>query len=215
MQVQRFTCNAFQENTYVLTAPNGARAVVDPGCYDRAEQNTLRDYLDGPDTRVEHLLNTHAHLDHILGNAFVHRTYGVPLGLHPADEPTLRAAPTFAAAYGFPAYEELLPAYALQAGDVIAVGDARLDVMFAPGHAPGHVVFYCPAAGFCVAGDVLFRESVGRTDLPGGDHDTLMKSIREVMYALPDDTVIYPGHGPTTTIGHEKRHNPFCRLSVV
>ena len=211
MRVQPFTFNALQENTYVLIDDTGACAVVDAGCYERGEQQALRAFIDGQGLRVERLLCTHGHLDHVLGNAFVHRTWNVPLGLHADDEPTLRTARTYAAAYGCPAYEELLPGYYLVAGETISFGNTRLEVRLAPGHAPGHVVFYSAADGCCLGGDVLFRQSVGRTDLPGGNPAQLMRSIQEQLYTLPPATVVYPGHGPETTVGHEMRHNPFCR----
>ena len=155
-------------------------------------------------------MNTHAHIDHVLGNAFVLRTYpGVPFLLHALDLPTLRAVPTYAGPYGFANYEPAEPTGELAAGQVIKLGESELHVRFAPGHAPGHVVFYDEEGGQLVGGDVLFKSSIGRTDLPGGDHNTLLKSIETELLTLPDATVVYPGHGPTTTIGAERRSNPF------
>ncbi|MFD1873438.1 MBL fold metallo-hydrolase [Hymenobacter bucti] len=211
LRIVSFTFNGFAENTYLLIdEATRATAIVDPGAYSRAEQDTLRDYVAEHDLDVQYLLNTHAHIDHVLGNAFVLNTYpGIPFLLHALDLPTLRAVPTYAGPYGFAAYEPAEPTGELAAGQVIKLGESELSVRFAPGHAPGHVVFYDAAGGQLVGGDVLFKSSIGRTDLPGGDHNTLLKSIKEELLTLPDATVVHPGHGPSTTIGAERRSNPF------
>jgi hydroxyacylglutathione hydrolase len=211
LRIVSFTFNGFAENTYLLIdEATRATAIVDPGAYSRAEQQTLRDYVAEHQLDVKFLLNTHAHIDHVLGNAFVLNTYpGIPFLLHALDLPTLRAVATYAGPYGFAAYEPAEPTGELVAGQVIKLGESELSVRFAPGHAPGHVVFYDAAGGQLVGGDVLFKSSIGRTDLPGGDHNTLLKSIKEELLTLPDATVVFPGHGPTTTIGAERRSNPF------
>ena len=211
LRIVSFTFNGFAENTYLLIdEATRATAIVDPGAYSRAEQETLRDYVAEHQLDVQYLLNTHAHIDHVLGNAFVLNTYpGIPFLLHVLDLPTLRAVPTYAGPYGFAAYEPAEPTGELVAGQVIELGESELRVRFAPGHAPGHVVFYDAAGGQLVGGDVLFKSSIGRTDLPGGDHNTLIESIKAELLTLPDDTVVIPGHGPTTTIGAERRSNPF------
>jgi glyoxylase-like metal-dependent hydrolase (beta-lactamase superfamily II) len=211
LRIVSFTFNGFAENTYLLIdEATRATAIVDPGAYSKAEQATLRDYVAKHQLDVKILLNTHAHIDHVLGNAFVLNTYpGLPFLLHPLDLPTLRAVATYAGPYGFANYEPAEPTGELAAGQVIELGESKLSVRFAPGHAPGHVVFYDEAGGQLVGGDVLFKSSIGRTDLPGGDHNTLLKSIKEELLTLPDATVVYPGHGPSTTIGAERRSNPF------
>ncbi|MVN76873.1 MBL fold metallo-hydrolase [Hymenobacter sp. HMF4947] len=211
LRIVSFTFNGFAENTYLLIdEATRATAIVDPGAYSRAEQQTLRDYIELEQLSVKYLLNTHAHIDHVLGNAFVLKTYpGIPFLLHALDLPTLRAVPTYAGPYGFAAYEPAEPTGELAAGQVIALGESKLEVRFAPGHAPGHVVLYDAAGGQLIGGDVLFKGSVGRTDLPGGDHPTLLKSIETELLTLPDATVVHPGHGPATTIGAERRSNPF------
>jgi glyoxylase-like metal-dependent hydrolase (beta-lactamase superfamily II) len=211
LRIVSFTFNGFAENTYLLIdEATLATAIVDPGAYSRAEQQTLRDYVAEHELDVKLLLNTHAHIDHVLGNAFVLNTYhGIPFLLHALDLPTLRAVPTYAGPYGFANYEPAEPTGELVAGQVIKLGESELHVRFAPGHAPGHVVFYDEAGGQLIGGDVLFKSSIGRTDLPGGDHNTLLKSIKEELLTLPDATVVYPGHGPATTIGAERRSNPF------
>jgi glyoxylase-like metal-dependent hydrolase (beta-lactamase superfamily II) len=211
LRIVSFTFNGFAENTYLLIdEATRATAIVDPGAYSRAEQETLRHYVATHQLDVQYLLNTHAHIDHVLGNAFVLSTYpGIPFLLHALDLPTLRAVPTYAGPYGFANYEPAEPTGELAAGQVIKLGESELHVRFAPGHAPGHVVFYDEEGGQLVGGDVLFKSSIGRTDLPGGDHNTLLKSIETELLTLPDATVVYPGHGPTTTIGAERRSNPF------
>ena len=211
MTIKSFTFNGFAENTYVLADPATRQCVViDPGCYTAAEQRELQAYLTTEGLTPVLLLNTHAHIDHVLGNAFVLRTWPeIPFLLHPLDLPVLRAVPTYAGSYGFAAYEPAEPTGELAAGQQITFGQTTLDVRFAPGHSPGHVVFYHPASATVIGGDVLFRGSIGRTDLPGGDHETLLQSIRTELFTLPDPTVVYPGHGPATTVGEERRSNPF------
>ena len=213
LRIVSFTFNGFAENTYLLIdEATRATAIVDPGMYTRAEQQQLSQYIADEQLEVQYLLNTHAHIDHVLGNAFVLSTYpGIPFLLHPLDLPTLRAVATYAGPYGFPAYEPAEPTAELASGQVIKLGESELEVRFAPGHAPGHVVFYDAAGGQVAGGDVLFKSSIGRTDLPGGDHNTLVKSIKTELLTLPDATVVYPGHGPATTIGAERRSNPFLQ----
>ena len=211
MTVSGFTFNPFSENTYLLHDATGACAIVDPGCYEPAEQEALRQFVEAQGLRVELLLNTHCHIDHVFGNQFVLDTYKVPFLVHEADLPTLRAVPTYAPSYGFPNYQPAEPTGSLMAGESVRFGETELEVRFAPGHAPGHVVFYHAPTSTVIGGDVLFQGSIGRTDLPGGDHATLLTSIRRQLLTLPDETVVYPGHGPATTIGQERRANPFLK----
>lgn len=211
MKVTCLTFNPFQENTYLLHDDTKECVVIDPGCYEKEEREELRQYIQENDLKVVRLLNTHCHIDHVLGNKFVADTYHVGLEIHRADEQTLRAVSAYAPSYGFQQYAGALPTAYLEEGDAVKFGNTELQVLFTPGHAPGHVVFYNGPEKICIGGDVLFQGSIGRTDLPGGDFDTLITSIKEKMFALPDDVTVYPGHGPETTIGYEKRHNPFLR----
>ncbi|RTQ45008.1 MBL fold metallo-hydrolase [Hymenobacter gummosus] len=212
MIVSGFTFNAFSENTYLLHDATGACAIVDPGCYAPQEQQALKQFIEAQGLRVELLLNTHCHIDHVLGNQFVLDTWpGTPFLIHEADAATLRAVQTYASNYGFPLYAPAEPTGRLTPGEPLRFGETELQVIFAPGHAPGHVVFYHEPTKTVIGGDVLFRGSIGRTDLPGGDFDTLIRSIREQLFTLPDDVTVYPGHGPATTIGHERATNPFLR----
>ncbi|MBD2769600.1 MBL fold metallo-hydrolase [Hymenobacter sp. BT664] len=211
MTVAGFTFNAFSENTYLLV--DGATrqcAIVDPGCYTVAEQQALRRHIEANDLQVALLLNTHAHVDHVLGNQFVLTTWpGTPFLLHRLDLPTLRAVPAYAPSYGFPQYQPAEPTGELVAGQPVRFGTTELEVRFTPGHAPGHVVFYHAPTATVIGGDVLFQRSIGRTDLPGGNYATLLHSIETELMTLPDATTVYPGHGPATTIGEERHGNPF------
>lgn len=213
IEIKSFTFNPFAENTYILYDTDTREAIIiDPGCYEKEEQTQLKNYITNQQLKVVKLLNTHGHIDHVLGNSWVKEQYGVKLYVHREDEATLRAVETYAAVYGFPRYTGSTPDEYLQEGGSVGFGNASLEILFVPGHAPGHIAFYHRDQKFCINGDCLFQGSIGRTDLPGGDFDTLINSIRTKLFALPDDTVVYCGHGPATTIGHEKKHNPFCKL---
>jgi hydroxyacylglutathione hydrolase len=211
IQVVTFTFNPVQENTYVLTNEKGQALIIDPGCYFSAEEKTLQNYLQENSYTPVQLINTHCHLDHVFGNDFVAKKYGLELFIHPNEEMMLQYAPASGALYGltFTNYNGRL--HYLNAGDTIRFGDDELKVLFAPGHSPGSIVLYCKAQHFVIGGDVLFKASIGRTDLPGGDPSQLAQSIRSQLYTLPDETIVYPGHGEPTTIGYEKKHNPFVK----
>jgi len=186
--------------------------IIDPGCFERHEKQELADYISKHSLQPVRLLNTHCHIDHVLGNAFVSQKWNLLPELHRDDLSILQALPNYGHMFGVGGIEESpLPSKFLDEGDVIAFGGLKLDILFVPGHAPGHIVFVNHPEKYVIGGDCLFRDSIGRTDLPGGDHDTLIKSIREKLYTLPDDYTVYPGHGPATTIGYEKKYNAFVR----
>lgn len=209
LHIKTFTFNAFQENTYLLYDDKGEATLIDPGCYDLAERKELLDFVSTEKLRITQLLNTHCHIDHVLGNAWAKRTFGVTLKIHKADEEVLKAVEVYAGSYGFPGYESSEADGYLIEEEKINVGEETLEILFVPGHAPGHVVFFHRESLQCIAGDTLFRGSIGRTDLPGGDHKLLLDKIKSQLFTLPEETVIYPGHGPETTITFEKIHNPF------
>lgn len=213
LKVQSFTFNPFEENTYVLSNGNEA-VIIDPGNSNKHESSVLDQYIASEDLKVKYLLNTHCHIDHVLGNYHVKEKYKVPFFIHENDLPVLRSVKVYAPNYGFPSYAECLPDSFLKENDEVEVGETRARVLFVPGHAPGHIAFYFESVKKIFSGDVLFLSSIGRTDLPGGDFDTLIESIHQKLFTLPDDVVVYPGHGPTTTIGREKVTNPFCALSL-
>lgn len=213
IKVKSFTFNPFQENTYVLYDESKSCVIIDPGCYESSEKNTLVNFITSESLKAEKLINTHCHIDHVLGNKFVKDTFGVDLYIHKNDEATLKAVETYAPSYGFPLYDPASADQFLDEGDSLTFGSSSMDILFVPGHAPGHIAFISHFDKFCIGGDVLFKASIGRTDLPGGDFDTLIKSIHEKMFTLPDDTTVYCGHGPATTIGEEKSSNPFCAIA--
>lgn len=207
MIVETFTFNAFQENTSVVYQGSDA-VIVDPGCYDRSEQLALKQFVSEKGLNVHAILNTHCHLDHIFGNAFCVETFQVDLITHKDEMFTLGLAERSAQMYGFPGFEPSPdPNRFVVDHERIQFGALEFQVIFAPGHSIGHIAFYNEAHKVLIGGDILFKGSFGRTDLPGGSMEILKKSIHERMFTLPDDTVVYPGHGPATTIGEEKRTN--------
>jgi len=214
IKIQTFTFNPFQENTFVVFDESGEAVVIDPGCYEAEEKAELSQFIEHEKLTVKFLLNTHCHIDHVLGNDFVKSTYKVPFLIHEKEFPVLKAVKSYASNYGFPLYNEVLPDQFLKEHDFVSFGNSRLQVLFLPGHAPGHIAFYHAQTDSLLSGDVLFESSIGRTDLPGGDFNTLIQSIRQKVFALPDHTIVYPGHGNTTTIGEEKISNPFCAIPV-
>jgi hydroxyacylglutathione hydrolase len=212
IKIDIFTFNPFQENTYVLHDETGECVIIDPGCYEREEQAELSSFIESKKLKVVELLNTHCHIDHVLGNYFVKEKYKVKLAVHKIDEATLKAVKSYSSNYGFVNYTEASVDRYIDEGDQIKFGNSVLDILFVPGHAPGHVAFYNSKENFCIGGDVLFAGSIGRTDLPGGNFDTLIKSIQDKIFSLGEAMVVYPGHGPETTVGREMRTNPFCAL---
>lgn len=208
ISVQKFSFNGFQENTYIVFDDQKNCVIIDPGCYERYEEQELLDFIQDKGLTPIALLNTHAHIDHVLGNQFVTETFSIPFYLHENDLSTLHSVENYAHLYGFGAYKKSPnPTHFLNANDELIFGDIRFKVLYTPGHAPGHVVFYNEENNFVINGDVLFNGSFGRVDLPGGDLETLKKSIFNIMFMLPEDTLVYCGHGPETTIGKEKRSN--------
>ena len=200
MQIAMFTVTPFFENCYVLTH-GGETIVVDPG----EASPELKAAIAG--ANVTMIFNTHCHCDHSGGNAELMALTGAPLVCHEADLPLLRTISQQGAMFGVRVPASPDPDRFINEGDTIDIGGATLKVFHTPGHAPGHVVLV--GDGFVIAGDTLFAGSIGRTDLPGGDYDTLIRAIKEKLLVLPDDTVVYSGHGPATTIGAERRSNPF------
>lgn len=211
LQVKVFVFSPIQENTYLIYNETGQALIIDPGCYFSAEQEQLQQFCATNKLQPVQLLNTHCHLDHVFGNKWVAKTYGLELYIHPQEKQVLEYAPVSGQKWGLPFENYQGPLHFLQEGDIVALGDDTLSVIEAPGHSPGSICFYAAKQGFVIGGDVLFRESIGRTDLPGGDHHTLLNSIRTKLYTLPDETIVYNGHGMPTRIGHEKQHNPFIQ----
>jgi len=209
IKVEHFTFNPLQENTYLLSNEKGEALIIDPGCYFTAEQETLQTHITQQNLTPIKLINTHCHLDHVFGNKWVAKTYQLELHLHKDEEKVFELAPAFGLTWGLSFDNYKGPLHFVQPGDDIYLVDDALTVLFTPGHSPGSISLYCKAQQFVISGDVLFFEGIGRTDLPSGNHQQLIKSIQEQLFTLPDDTIVYSGHGPATTIGHEKKHNPY------
>jgi glyoxylase-like metal-dependent hydrolase (beta-lactamase superfamily II) len=209
ISVQSFTANPYQENCYVLFDESNECIIIDPGAYTSQEQNELSRFIESQQLKPVRLLNTHCHIDHVLGNAFVHSLYGLLPEFHSLELELLHAIPSYAPQMGIRYELSPLPETFLSESGKIAFGQSELELIFAPGHSPGHLCFYSPADNFLIGGDVLFYQSIGRTDLPGGNHQQLLDTIKHKLFNLPTDCVVYPGHGPSTQIGFEKAHNPF------
>ena len=209
LTVKQFTFSPIQENTYVIYNEQGWCAIVDPGCYFANERNDLRSFVEEQALTPKFLLNTHCHLDHVFGNKFIHESYGLNLHIHPMEKAVLDFAPVSGQMWGLPFDNYKGTLVYLNEGDTIQLGEDLLEVIQTPGHSPGSVCYYCRAQQFIISGDVLFRNSIGRTDLPGGNFESLINSIRKKLFNLPDEVMVYSGHGPETTIGYEKKNNPF------
>lgn len=209
MEIKVFTFNPYQENTYIISDPKGHSAIIDPGCYTEEEQSTLLKYIEGKGLKVELLLNTHGHIDHMLGNDFVKKTFDVPFVTHHGVISELDAVMAYASMMGLSPAPSPPPDRLVNEGDTISVGDIGLDVFFTPGHSPGHISFYHAPSKNLFSGDVLFQGSIGRVDLPGGSMEVLMESIFQKVVPLGDEVVVWPGHGPETSIGVERQTNYF------
>ncbi len=212
LHVKSFTFNPVEENTYVLYNDQKECCIIDPGCYFPEERDRLKTGIEKTGLLPVLLLNTHCHLDHVFGNKFVYETWGPPLHLHPLEKPVLDFAPQSGLLWQLPFDNYDGPLVYLEPEKTIKIGDDELEILFTPGHSPGSVSFYHAAGGFVIGGDVLFHGSIGRTDLPGGNFGTLVNSIQAEFFTLPDETKVYSGHGPVTTIGFEKMNNPFVKL---
>jgi hydroxyacylglutathione hydrolase len=212
LKVKSFTFNPVEENTYVVYNEAGICCIIDPGCYTAEERGALKNFIVQEGLTPFLLLNTHCHLDHVFGNKWVSETWNLPLHIHKLEKPVLDFAPQAGEMWQLPFenYEgELLY---LTENTNIGVMQDELKILFTPGHSPGSVCFYNEPGSFVIGGDVLFNMSIGRTDLPGGDYKTLINSIQTKLFTLPDETKVYSGHGPATTVGFEKMNNPFVKI---
>lgn len=209
MKIHSFVFNTFQENTYVVYNDKGLCAIFDPGMSNKEEEELLTSFITQNDLKPIALYNTHCHIDHVLGNRFIFEKYGLVPQFHEGEVPVLVAVENVAPMYGFRYETSPIPETFLEENQTVTIGEDTLQLLFVPGHSPAHLCFYSSEAGFLIGGDVLFRNSIGRTDLPGGNHQQLLENIQQKIYTLPEQTIVYPGHGPTTTIGFEKDTNPF------
>jgi len=210
LKIKSFEFSPIQENTYILYNEFNECIIIDPGCYYDSEKEVLANFIEKTELKPKMLLNTHCHLDHVFGNKFVAEKYGLTLQLHEKEVQVLQFAPASGLMYNMP-FDNYVGSYIfLKPGAALKLGADELEILFTPGHSPASISFYCQKEGFVIAGDVLFKQSIGRTDLPGGDFDTLINSIKTQLFILPDETKVYSGHGPATTIGDEKKFNPYC-----
>jgi hydroxyacylglutathione hydrolase len=209
MKIYKQVFSPIQVNTYALKGKERECIVIDCGCYDSNEEERLEMFFKSRDLKPALLLNTHCHLDHIFGNGFMNRRYGLKSRVDENDLYNLRSATAHALMFGLSMDTPPETGDPVKDGDRIILNEMECEAISVPGHTAGSLAFYFPSAGAVFTGDALFSGSIGRTDLEGGDFETLIKSITTKLFILPDETVVYPGHGPETTIGHEKKRNPF------
>ena len=209
--IKSFCFNSFEENTYVISDATGECIIIDPGCHLKDEEKELTNYISGHNLMPVRLLNTHCHIDHILGNSFVARRYELKLEANEKELPVLSSSEYVSSMYQIQLNPSPDIENFLKEGDIVKFGVSELQVLFTPGHSPGSLTFYSIPDQFIISGDVLFERSIGRTDLPGGDYDTLIEMIITKLLPLGDDVTVYSGHGSPTTIGAERRLNPFLR----
>ncbi len=211
LHLHHFTFNPFQENTWLIWADNLDCFIIDPGCYSSAEKQILKRFIETNSLNPIRLINTHCHIDHVLGNPFVHMTYGLSPEIHSKELSLLLAVEEYGKMWGIQSEPQPEPILSLDSLEDAFLGDERIQLLFTPGHSPGEICLYSETSGFVIAGDVLFQNSIGRTDLPGGNMDVLLNSIRTQLFTLPDTTQVHCGHGNSTQIGYERLHNPFLR----
>ena len=212
MKIEKLTFNDFMENTFIVYDQTKECIIIDPGCYSQEEKDKLLSFIKSNKLKPTLLINTHCHIDHIFGNNFVNKIWDIELAINKLDLEILNSAHLVAQSYGFNNYEPSpLPSKYIKEGDFITFGQSKLKIIFTPGHAPGHISLYSQKDNFIISGDVLFMNSIGRTDLPGGDYEILIKTIKTKLLTLPEKTKVYCGHGPYTTIDNEKKNNPFLK----
>jgi glyoxylase-like metal-dependent hydrolase (beta-lactamase superfamily II) len=208
--VKSFEFNYFSVNTYLLHDETGEAVLIDCGCFRKEEEIELSNYIVANKLTLKHLLCTHLHLDHIFGNEFVNRTYGLKPEAHKADVEALPSPQEQALLFGIQDKVQAVPiAKYIVGNEVITFGNSELVTRLVPGHSPGSLIFYNKKDGFAIVGDAIFDGSIGRTDLWGGNHDVLLAAIKDKILSLPDETILYPGHGPSTNVIDESLNNPF------
>ncbi len=209
LTLKTFEFNDFGVNTYVLANENKECLIIDPGCYTKEEQKRFDDFIETSGYKIEKIIITHCHIDHILGVAHLEDKFGVGAWIHPAGKEFLRASVGYASVFGFDVERVISAAGFINEGEEISLGSEKIDILYTPGHAEGSVCFVNHAQKMVFSGDVLFNGSIGRTDLPTGDYELLISSIKDKLMVLGDDYTVYPGHGPKSTIGYERKNNPF------
>lgn len=211
MHIKIFVFNPVEENTYVLYDDNNNAIIIDCGAYTAHEKNALSDFIDSNQLRIIHLLNTHLHFDHVLGNRFLFEQYGVKPEYNETEERMPGLKEQTAVFLSPIKYEPVFADHFINEGDEIVAGDIRLKALLTPGHSPGSLSFYSEEAHCVFTGDALFQHDIGRTDLWGGNYEQLIDGIKKKILVLPEETIIYPGHGPSSTVKEEKRFNPYTK----
>jgi glyoxylase-like metal-dependent hydrolase (beta-lactamase superfamily II) len=211
IKVKKFTFNPISVNAYLLWDDSREAVLIDPACYYPDEQKELSRFVEKEDLTMVHLLNTHGHFDHLMGNIFAEEKWNLKCRIHSGDAILVSQAQKQAMLFGFKMMDQNYPAEFLSEGELITFGQSVLKVIHVPGHSPGSVAFHGEKDKILVVGDILFEGSVGRTDLPGGNHKQLISGIKEKLLVLDDDVKVYSGHGNDTTVGWEKRTNPFLK----
>ena len=207
--LSRFVFNSFGVNTYIIADESGKCMIVDPACQYAGEETELAGFITGHNLTPVMMVNTHFHVDHVVGNNFVCKRFNLQPVCHPKSKMFWETATEFGSVFGLKITDVIIPQNFVNDGDILQIGDTSIEVIYTPGHADGSICLVNHAARYVISGDVLFRDSIGRTDLPTGNFDTLHHSITTKLFTLPDDYTVYPGHGPETTIGYEKINNPF------
>ncbi len=211
MRIKSFVFNPFYENTYVISSNSGNAFIFDPGCYEDFEVAEISEFIESEGLTVKSIVNTHCHIDHVLGNEVLKRKFNCPLMIPQNELEIFSAVVAYAPQWGISGYQHAEVDEFLNDGKDLTLDEITLTMIEVSGHSPGHLIFYEKSEKILIGGDVLFRESIGRTDLPGGNHNDLLRNIQEKVYTLPEDVTVYPGHGPETTIGYEKINNPFVK----
>jgi glyoxylase-like metal-dependent hydrolase (beta-lactamase superfamily II) len=211
MKIYREVFSPIEENTFVITGDDTSCIIIDCGCYGKREEKRFEDLIDSLKLVPVLLLNTHCHLDHVFGNGFILSRYGLSARSHPNEDYNLRSAPEHAMMFGLKMETPPEPGPYLADGEIVEAAGLTLEVIAVPGHSPGGLAFFCRKEGVLFTGDALFAGSIGRSDLPGGNHDALIKNITGRLFTLPGETVVYPGHGPDTTIEHEMETNAYFK----
>ena len=209
LKIKKFVVNPLQENSFLIYDDSGQCIIVDPGFYYPEEKDELKIYLETNKLKLEKIINTHCHFDHIMGVEFIRNEFDVPFYAHAEDEFLIENAVKQARIFGFEITPVGAPDKYIREGELLSVGNSHLEIIHVPGHSPGHVALYNSERSFLIAGDILFYGSIGRTDLPGGNYNTLISGIKKKLFPLPSQTTVYCGHGPETTLGFEKSTNPF------
>jgi hydroxyacylglutathione hydrolase len=209
INVKTFVFNPFSENTYILYDETKECVIIDPGCFDNKEEEEITGFINDNNLIPRYILITHGHIDHVLGINFLKNLLGIPIGIPKKEEQTYNAVASYSTSYGFDEYKHTPADYLINEDELINFGNSSLEIISAPGHSAGHVAFVNKDENICIGGDILFSGSIGRVDLPGGDYDTLISSIKNKLFVLNESMIVYPGHGPTTTIKQEKASNPF------